>query len=105
MAARLGISTERSNLTSHRSQTVANGVAQCIGPCLGIRRHAECKLQYADSVWNLQPQLALATVDLTAPSCHAIARFSFTYEGTIRSHMIVKGANHEISWYSITSAD
>jgi RimJ/RimL family protein N-acetyltransferase len=38
---------------------------------------------------------------LNAPSIRAAERFGFTYEGTFRKHMIVKGANRDTAWFSI----
>lgn len=35
----------------------------------------------------------------------AAARYGFTYEGTFRSHMIVKGRNRDTAWFAITDAD
>jgi RimJ/RimL family protein N-acetyltransferase len=40
-----------------------------------------------------------------APSRRAAERFGFTYEGTFRNHMVVKGANRDTAWFSITSAE
>ena len=42
---------------------------------------------------------------LNAPSMRAAERFGFTYEGTFRQHMIVKGRNRDTAWYSITDAE
>jgi RimJ/RimL family protein N-acetyltransferase len=39
--------------------------------------------------------------DLNAPSRRAAERFGFTYEGTFRQHMIVKGRNRDTAWYSM----
>jgi RimJ/RimL family protein N-acetyltransferase len=39
---------------------------------------------------------------LNAPSRYAAPRLGFTYEGTFRSHMIVKGRNRDTSWYAMT---
>ncbi len=36
-----------------------------------------------------------------ARSRRAAERFGFTYEGTFRQHMIVKGANRDTAWYSM----
>jgi RimJ/RimL family protein N-acetyltransferase len=39
---------------------------------------------------------------LNAPSRHAATRLGFTYEGTFRNHMIVKGRNRDTAWYAMT---
>lgn len=35
------------------------------------------------------------------PSRDAATRFGFTYEGTFRKHMVVKGGNRDTAWFSI----
>jgi len=35
------------------------------------------------------------------PSRRAAARFGFTYEGSFRQHMLVKGENRDTAWFSI----
>lgn len=40
-----------------------------------------------------------------APSRRAALRLGFTYEGTFRNHMIVKGENRDSAWFSITDGD
>jgi RimJ/RimL family protein N-acetyltransferase len=42
---------------------------------------------------------------LNAPSRRAALRFGFEYEGTFRSHMVVKGKNRDTAWYAMTDAD
>jgi RimJ/RimL family protein N-acetyltransferase len=42
---------------------------------------------------------------LNAPSMRAAKRFGFTYEGTFRQHMIVKGRNRDTAWFSITDVE
>ncbi len=42
---------------------------------------------------------------LNAPSRHAAERLGFTYEGTFRRHMIVKGRNRDTAWYAMTDGD
>jgi len=34
-------------------------------------------------------------------SCHAAERFGFTFEGTFRNHLIVKGRNRDTAWFSL----
>lgn len=38
-------------------------------------------------------------------SRRAAERFGFTYEGTFRQHMVVKGSNRDTAWFSITDAE
>lgn len=38
---------------------------------------------------------------LNAASCGAASRLGFTFEGTFRQHMVVKGRNRDTAWYSI----
>lgn len=38
-------------------------------------------------------------------SRRAAERFGFTYEGTFRQHMVVKGANRDTAWYSIIDGE
>ncbi|HXZ50448.1 MAG TPA: GNAT family protein [Burkholderiales bacterium] len=38
---------------------------------------------------------------LNEPSRRAAARFGFTYEGTFRQHMLVKGESRDTAWFSI----
>lgn len=40
-----------------------------------------------------------------ARSRAAAARFGFTYEGTFRQHMIVKGRNRDTAWFSIVDGE
>lgn len=40
-----------------------------------------------------------------ARSKRAAERFGFTYEGTFRQHMIVKGQNRNTTWYSIIDTE
>jgi RimJ/RimL family protein N-acetyltransferase len=42
---------------------------------------------------------------LNAPSRRAAARFGYTYEGTFRRHMIVKGRTRDTAWFSIIEED
>lgn len=35
----------------------------------------------------------------------AAERFGFTYEGTFRNHLIIRGRNRDTSWYSITAEE
>jgi RimJ/RimL family protein N-acetyltransferase len=42
---------------------------------------------------------------LNEPSRRAAARFGFTYEGTFRQHMLVKGENRDTAWFSIIDQD
>jgi RimJ/RimL family protein N-acetyltransferase len=38
---------------------------------------------------------------LNAPSRRAARRFGFTYEGTFRQHMIIKGRNRDTAWFAM----
>jgi len=38
---------------------------------------------------------------LNEPSRRAAARFGFSYEGSFRQHMLVKGQNRDTAWFSI----
>ena len=40
-----------------------------------------------------------------APSRRAAERFGFTYEGTFRQHMIVKGDNRDTAWFAMLDGD
>ena len=42
---------------------------------------------------------------LNAPSRRAAERLGFTYEGTFRAHMIVKGRNRDTAWFSLLSTE
>jgi RimJ/RimL family protein N-acetyltransferase len=42
---------------------------------------------------------------LNAPSRRAALRLGFTYEGTFRQHMIVKGRNRDTAWFSILDSE
>ena len=42
---------------------------------------------------------------LNEPSKRAADRFGFTYEGTFRQHMIVKGRNRDTAWFSMTDGE
>ena len=39
------------------------------------------------------------------PSRRAAVRFGFTFEGTFRQHMLVKGRNRDTNWYSILDGE
>ncbi len=42
---------------------------------------------------------------LNAPSRRAAERFGFTYEGTFRQHMIIKGKNRDTAWYAMLDSE
>lgn len=42
---------------------------------------------------------------MNAPSRRAAVRFGFSYEGTFRQHMIVKGRNRDTAWFSILDSE
>jgi RimJ/RimL family protein N-acetyltransferase len=43
--------------------------------------------------------------DLNERSRRAALRFGFSYEGTFRKHMIIKGRNRDTAWYAIVDDD
>ena len=43
--------------------------------------------------------------DLNAPSKAAAQRFGFTFEGVLRQHMVVKGANRDTAWFAMLDGD
>ena len=40
---------------------------------------------------------------LNAPSRRAAQRLGFSYEGTFRNHMVIKGRNRDTAWFAITA--
>ena len=42
---------------------------------------------------------------LNAPSWRAALRYGFTYEGTFRQHLIVKGRNRDNAWFSMLDSE
>jgi RimJ/RimL family protein N-acetyltransferase len=42
---------------------------------------------------------------LNAASRHAALRYGFTYEGTFRQHLIVKGRNRDNAWFSMLDSE
>ncbi len=62
-----------------------------------MARHAFEDLGYRRYEWKCNA--------LNAPSRQAAARYGFTYEGTFRSHMIVKGRSRDTAWFSITEEE
>lgn len=43
--------------------------------------------------------------DLNLPSKNAALRLGFTFEGTFRQHLIVKGRNRDTAWYSMLDSE
>ncbi len=43
--------------------------------------------------------------DLNEASKRAAVRLGFTYEGTFRQHMVMKGRNRDTAWFSITDGE
>lgn len=62
-----------------------------------MARHAFEDLGYRRYEWKCH--------DLNAPSKRAAVRLGFTYEGTFRQHMIVKGRNRNTAWYSMIDSE
>ena len=58
-----------------------------------MMRHAFDDLGYRRLEWKCDA--------LNAASRRAAARFSFTYEGTFRQHMVVKGRNRDTAWFAL----
>jgi RimJ/RimL family protein N-acetyltransferase len=62
-----------------------------------IARYAIETLGYRRYEWKCD--------SLNAPSKRAAERYGFTYEGTFRQHMIVKGRNRDTAWFSILGSE
>ena len=62
-----------------------------------MARHAFEELGYRRYEWKCNA--------LNAPSRRAAERYGFTYEGTFRNHMIVKGRSRDTAWFSITEEE
>jgi RimJ/RimL family protein N-acetyltransferase len=60
-------------------------------------RHAFDELGYRRFEWKCNAR--------NEPSVRAARRFGFTYEGTFRQHMVVKGQNRDTAWFSITDGE
>ena len=58
-----------------------------------LLRLAADELGYRRLVWKCNA--------LNAPSCRAAERLGFTYEGTLRAHLVVKGRLRDTAYYSI----
>jgi RimJ/RimL family protein N-acetyltransferase len=56
-------------------------------------RHAFDTLGYRRFEWKCNA--------MNEPSRRAAARFGFSYEGTFRQHMVVKGESRDTAWFSI----
>ena len=59
-----------------------------------LMRHAMEDLGYRRLTWKCNA--------LNAPSRRAAARLGFTYEGTLRNMLVVKGRSRDTAWFSIT---
>jgi RimJ/RimL family protein N-acetyltransferase len=62
-----------------------------------VARHAFEALGYRRFEWKCDAR--------NARSRAAAERFGFTYEGTFRQHMIVKGANRDTAWFAILDGE
>jgi len=60
-------------------------------------RHALDDLGYRRVEWKCDAK--------NEASRRAAARFGFTYEGTFRQHMVIKGRNRDTAWFAITDGD
>ncbi|MDB5413139.1 MAG: N-acetyltransferase [Rubritepida sp.] len=58
-----------------------------------LMRHAMDDLGYRRLTWKCNA--------LNAPSRSAAARLGFTYEGTLRAHLTIKGRRRDTAWFSI----
>jgi RimJ/RimL family protein N-acetyltransferase len=58
-----------------------------------LMRHAFDHLGYRRLEWKCNA--------LNEASMRAARRFGFTYEGTFRQHMVVKGRNRDTAWFSL----
>src|SRR5262249_32373814 len=62
-----------------------------------MARHAFEDLGYRRYEWKCNA--------LNEPSRRAAERLGFTYEGTFRQHMIVKGRGRDTAWYSMLDSE
>lgn len=62
-----------------------------------MARHAFETLGYRRYEWKCNA--------LNAPSRRAALRYGFTYEGTFRQHMIVKGRSRDTAWFAMLAED
>jgi RimJ/RimL family protein N-acetyltransferase len=62
-----------------------------------MMRHAFDELGYRRYEWKCD--------SLNAPSCSAAERLGFSYEGTFRQAVVMKGRNRDTAWYSITDGE
>jgi len=62
-----------------------------------MSRHAFDDLGYRRLEWKCDA--------LNEASRQAAARFGFTYEGTFRQHLVVKGRNRDSAWFSIIDGE
>ena len=62
-----------------------------------IARYAIETLGYRRYEWKCD--------SMNAASKRAAKRYGFTYEGTFRQHMIVKGRNRDTAWFSILDSE
>jgi RimJ/RimL family protein N-acetyltransferase len=62
-----------------------------------LLRLAADELGYRRPTWKCN--------DLNRPSRRAAARLGFTYEGTLRAHMVVKGRRRDTTYYSIVAEE
>ncbi len=62
-----------------------------------LARHVFDDLGYRRLEWKCDA--------LNAASRRAARRFGFTYEGTFRQHMVVKGRNRDTAWFALLDRD
>jgi len=62
-----------------------------------LARHAFDDLGYRRLEWKCNA--------VNERSMRAAARFGFTYEGTFRQHLVIKGQNRDTAWWSILDSE
>ncbi|MGH7667066.1 MAG: GNAT family N-acetyltransferase [Candidatus Dormibacteria bacterium] len=62
-----------------------------------LARHVFEELRYRRYEWKCDA--------LNQPSRRAALRLGFTYEGTFRQHMIIKGRSRDTAWFSISDGE
>lgn len=99
-----GVATLMSIVPEHGTIEIGN---IALAPVLRRTRVAtEGLLVLADAAFRLgYRRLEWKCDSRNAPSRAAALRLGFRYEGTFRSHRVVKGHNRDTSWYAITDAE
>ncbi|KAF5496128.1 Uncharacterized protein CGCF413_v008997 [Colletotrichum fructicola] len=98
----IGFMTFMSIVPDHRRIEIGS---VCFGPKLQRTRQATetFYLLMKEAFENLNyDRLEWKANSLNKPSLEAADRLGFTYEGTFRKHMIIKGRRRDTAWFSIT---